>query len=79
MFTDPCRKANCYYHSVCVSKKDRTAECICPLCNDDGVSHTPVCGDNGKTYASKCHLQRESCKRKKVLKVVKSEPCGKNY
>jgi hypothetical protein len=36
----------------------------------------PVCGTDGKTYPTKCHLEKESCENEKFLEVEKKGNCG---
>jgi len=51
------------------------AKCVCPSCIGD--LHEPVCGSDGKSYASRCYLHKASCQSEKSIVVVKKEPCGK--
>lgn len=74
-FVDPCKKRVCEYYSRCVSRSDGTAVCVCPVCSkNDKIS--PVCGEDGKTYASQCELERVACEMKKDIETVKKEECG---
>ena len=36
----------------------------------------PVCGSDGQTYNSVCHLQLEACKSQSSITVLSSGPCG---
>lgn len=47
---------------------------MCPVCD---LKYALVCGDNGKTYGSKCLMEAEACEQKKVIKRVKDGACGK--
>ena len=71
---DPCLKTKCEYHARCLLFSHSIPKCICPICNDEG--YTPVCGDNGQTYANTCWMSRHSCQTKKLIKLVKHENCG---
>ena len=62
-------------YSKCVSQIDQTSACICPICNE---MYTPVCGDNGMSYASLCRLKEASCKSKRKIDVIKYSHCGKS-
>ena len=75
VFLDPCKKRVCEYNSKCIRRSDETAECSCPVCTENN-GYSPVCGDDGKTYASQCELERSSCEHKKNMKVVKKKACG---
>ena len=66
----------CEFYSKCVKGSDGKAECVCPVC-DNKEKYSPVCGDNGKTYASQCELERDSCFKKSHIKIAKKEACGK--
>ena len=71
---DPCIESRCDYYAKCLVRPDRTTECVCPVCR--GVEIAAVCGTNGLTYASRCHLEAASCQQKKNIYVAKDGPCG---
>ena len=35
-----------------------------------------ICGTDGKTYTSVCHLQKEACEKKSKVKQDHPGPCG---
>eukprot|EP00794_Sanderia_malayensis_P014922 gene14922-16464_t len=72
---DLCKKKSCEYYGKCITRADNTAECVCPLC-DATTKYNPVCGDDGMTYASECHLQATACTGRRDLKVAKKTACG---
>ena len=72
---DPCSNKKCSSYSVCFAKPDQTAECVCSFCKNDGTG-SPVCGSDGRTYYSECHVQLEICRKKTQLKIIKRQSCG---
>ena len=76
-YLDPCKKKLCEFFSKCIKKSDGKAECTCPVCDDSKNGYSPVCGYDGKTYASQCELEKASCEKKTDIKVAKREACGK--
>ena len=42
---------------------------FCPILED------PVCGSDGVTYSTKCHLEVEKCQKKSDLQVVSIGDC----
>ena len=68
-------KQTCDFQSKCLRTSDNKADCACQLCAKDG-KYSPVCGDDGKTYASQCELEKSSCEQKRNLKVAKKGACG---
>ena len=73
---DPCLKVKCEFNGKCYRRADRASECVCPIC-DSGSKMQAICGSDGKTYASYCHLKSASCTMKEGITVMKDEPCGK--
>ena len=76
IIVDPCMKLKCQFNGKCYKRADNSAECICPICASDSNAKA-VCGSDGKTYASDCHLKFVSCKMKRNIPLSKNEPCGK--
>lgn len=74
--SDLCKEKECTFNGKCVTKNDRITECRCLMCPRD-EQYAPVCGDNGKTYATSCQLKYESCILKERIFIVKSQPCSK--
>ncbi|XP_033647454.1 agrin-like [Asterias rubens] len=51
--------------------RDRSALCGLP-CPPTKVY---VCGDDGRTYRSKCHLRQAGCREKRLIRVASKGPC----
>lgn len=78
LFTDPCKTSECTFYSSCVVTHHLKPQCVCPVCPND-VKYQPVCGNNGRTYATVCQMQVESCLLKRNIEVVKNGPCRKSF
>uniref|UniRef100_A0A915KWY0 Uncharacterized protein n=1 Tax=Romanomermis culicivorax TaxID=13658 RepID=A0A915KWY0_ROMCU len=61
-FKDPCEAQNCLYGSNCVLSPDgKSGRCVCAeRCYNYGDSKgsRPVCGQDGRDYASLCHIRK---------------------
>jgi hypothetical protein len=71
-----CQNVVCPNYSVCVKNSNGYGtECICPLdnCEDDSLV---VCGSDGETYQSICHLQAHSCQNKIPITLSHEGPCN---
>ena len=73
---DPCdRIEKCTKpFAKCIKQVDHTAVCKCPVCPKD--IYSPICGDNGLTYASQCFMERENCLQGTDIQLSRNEPCG---
>ena len=64
---NPCALRTCPPHAKCVIVANGTADCACPRSCPTSLNF--VCGSNGKSYRNTCELERDSCKRNKVIRV----------
>ena len=53
---------------------DKVWQCICPKCNDEPQINT-LCGEDNKTYRSKCHLKQEMCMKQKEIGILHYGSC----
>ena len=52
------------------------SKCACPKCDD--VEKEEVCGSDGITYYSQCHLRQAACIQRSDIGVNHYGPCGKS-
>ena len=76
MYLDKCASRTCPQYSTCVNQPNGNTECICQICDE---TYDLVCGNDLRTYASKCHLGRHVCLTKTPVTISKEEPCGMFY
>ncbi|XP_042637513.1 agrin [Orycteropus afer afer] len=67
----PCdRCGQCHFGALCEAE---TGRCVCP--SECVASAQPVCGSDGRTYASECELHVAACTRQISLHVVSAGHC----
>ncbi|XP_067572597.1 agrin isoform X4 [Pseudorca crassidens] len=67
----PCdRCGQCRFGALCEAE---TGRCVCP--SECVASAQPVCGSDGRTYASECELHVHACTRQISLHVASAGPC----
>uniref|UniRef100_UPI003590124C tomoregulin-1-like n=1 Tax=Myxine glutinosa TaxID=7769 RepID=UPI003590124C len=70
--TATCDGSTCKYGGICVSAGNGMT-CICVFqCFPDRV---PVCGADGLTYDTACHMRQASCRLQRNITVVSYGPC----
>ncbi|XP_046437323.1 agrin-like isoform X5 [Daphnia pulex] len=70
---DPCASVECLSPSVCVLDSERKPHCRCgDTCPSD---FQPVCGSDGRSYSSQCHLQQEACRSQRHLRILYKGLC----
>lgn len=75
--TDVCNKT-CpapYYHCVIRDGNTQTCECIKSDCRNNS---NPVCGSDGKIYATECLLKETACKNNTKIKIENYAYCLRN-
>ncbi|GMS83831.1 hypothetical protein PENTCL1PPCAC_6006 [Pristionchus entomophagus] len=73
-----CSSLSCsQLYTECISDIKGTATCQCPECPVGGntTRESAVCGTNGVTYSSLCHLQAASCRSGVFIAVAFSGKC----
>ncbi|CAA9998213.1 unnamed protein product [Nesidiocoris tenuis] len=71
---NPCSGMECEYGSYCLVDKEGRANCECPPPCEEVMR--PVCGTDGVTYDSACHLKRQMCLDRGTVKLAYTGVCG---
>ena len=75
LLSAPCSTVTCELYAECnVSSNGTTGVCVCP--SDCPSKISPVCGSDGNTYNSACHLRVDSCERKANVTVRHVGKCS---
>lgn len=72
---NPCSHVKCTSNEECIINKYGIAACECV--SDCEAIVRPVCGSDGITYDSTCHLQHSSCQFKNNVSLAYNGVCGK--
>ncbi|XP_064076918.1 agrin-like [Vanessa tameamea] len=70
-----CDHMTCYFGAYCVIRSGlATCECGAPECT--AAEAPSVCGSDGRTYLSTCHLRAHACRTQSDVVVQAFGPCG---
>ena len=82
-----CANISCEFYSVCKSQGvGQPGLCVCPtdciveaqdvvITDSEGKK---VCGTDGQTYPSECHMKIAACKKYQYIVVANKGDCGKH-
>ena len=74
---DSCLDRICGPYEQCVEDAGGVASCVCQECDGGAEDEERVCGSDGITYFSLCHLQRASCTQgQEDIEALHQGPCG---
>ena len=71
---DSCATMKCSVYQTCVRYSDGRSQCVCKTCDNN---YDMVCGDDLKTYASPCRMQRSMCLHNTPSRMAAKRPCRK--
>lgn len=84
--TDACKQIACPKFQVCMINSQGLPLCTCPSVNicetgrkkDKQKEEMVVCGNDGKTYLSRCHMRIANCMSGRRIKRAHKGPCNQS-
>lgn len=79
--TGTCADVRCRHGAICVEKSSlgKGSQCSCNHYNCESINNTlsatGICGSDGYTYPSECHLKANACRLQKRISKLRDEAC----
>ncbi|CAF0752008.1 unnamed protein product [Adineta ricciae] len=70
-----CETIHCPY-GQCRKNDNGQVKCECTQCSGPYSDHDKICGNNGITYSSKCHLEYDACTRHSNIEPIHMGECN---
>ncbi|XP_028029690.1 agrin-like [Bombyx mandarina] len=70
-----CEHMTCYFGAHCLMRSG-LAICDCSAAECPATEEPPVCGSDGRTYLSACHLRTHACRTQSDVVVQAFGPCS---